>query len=47
MDKLHHKKEYWKNRKLYRVLQDDTVSSLNLLYFLHKLYYNYNLSIKR
>ena len=34
MDQLRQKKDYWKNRKLYRVLRDDTVSCLNLFKYL-------------
>ena len=48
MDKLQHKKDYWKNGKLCRVLQDDTVSSLDLLYFLDTFhvysYINFNVT---
>ena len=34
MDQLRQKKDYWKNRKLYRVLRDDTISCLNLFKYL-------------
>ena len=48
MDKLQHKKDSWKNRKLYGVLQDDTVSSLYLLYFFDTFhvysYLNFNVT---
>ena len=48
MDKLQHKKNYWKNGKLCHVLQDDTVSSLDLLYFLDTFhvysYINFNVT---
>ena len=46
MDKLQHKQDYWQNRKLYCVLQDDNVSCFYLLYFsIHSClhYVNFNL----
>ena len=33
MDKLKHKQDNWDSRKLYRVFQDDTVSSFTFIIF--------------
>ena len=41
MDKLQDKKEYWKKRKLYRVLKDDSVSCY---FFITLLLFHYIVS---
>ena len=43
MDKLLDKKEYWKKRKLYRVLKDDSVSCYFFITFIVIPLHSFNL----